>query len=522
MSHITAFGSLFPISLRKHLPHASFVGCGDIWVQHITQDSRCCTEGSLFAAIPGSRDHGLKYLQQAIEQNAGAVLVEHPQCDVPLPQCVVPNVRKAFAELSAALHGHPSQKLSLLGITGTNGKTTVSWLLRSILEAAGQKTGLLGTIENSSGSLSEISSLTTPDAHQFQQWIARMVQEECQYAVTELSSHGLHQQRTAGSLYKAVGITNVTQDHLDYHETYENYLAAKSQIIQLCDRQGTVVVNLDDSGSKHLSNKIYPGQKLFTISQTHTSATLYGEVIDQAINRTRFLMHYGEEVLPVEVSLIGEHNVSNCLMAAGLAFACGIEAEAVIKGLQQLESIPGRLQQVSNERGIQAFVDYAHTDDALKRVLSVLKPLTKGRLICLFGAGGDRDQSKRPLMGKAVSQADLAVVTSDNPRTEEPESIIQQISAGIDQTKTKVHAITDRRAAIEWAVQEAEPSDTILVAGKGHEKIQIIGEERIPFDDVAVLSEFLTRNTSPNKPYFEQITNQSISHQLPEQHPSSL
>ncbi|QDU82134.1 UDP-N-acetylmuramoyl-L-alanyl-D-glutamate--2,6-diaminopimelate ligase MurE [Polystyrenella longa] len=484
---------MFPVSLRKLFPFASFVSCADIWVQHATDDSRHCRSGSLFAAIEGTQHQGTSFIQDAHANGATAFLVNRPRPDIPLPQCIVKDVRKAYAELCAALSGNPSRNLSLLGVTGTNGKTSVTWMTRAIIEAAQKKTGLLGTIENYDGHETTPSLLTTPGPAEFQSALRRMVRQGCDYAVTEVSSHALDQNRVSGSRFRAVAVTNVTHDHLDYHENYEAYLAAKCRILEHCSAATTVVINLDDEGSCQVGDRVHERQELLTVSLESPTADLYAEVIDETFERTRFVLHYQGDTIPIESSLLGRHNLSNCLMAAALAFACGLPMEAVITGIQHLELIPGRMQKVPVEDGPNIIVDYAHTADALEQTINALKTVTRGKLFCVFGAGGDRDRTKRPEMGRVASRADVVVLTSDNPRMEDPYVIMEQIEEGLHESGThpEIHQEADRQLAIQWALIRAEAGDTVLIAGKGHEKTQIHGVEEIPFDDVAIIQQYI-------------------------------
>ena len=486
-------GAMFPVSLRKLFPSASFVSCADIWVQHATDDSRRCRPGSLFSAIEGTKQAGVSYIPEAQSNGATAFLVNRPRPDVTMPQCVVPDVRKAYAQLCSALNGHPSRQLSLIGVTGTNGKTSVSWMTRAICEAAAHKTGLIGTIQNFDGAETTPATLTTPDPAAFQGLLRRMVRNGCEFAVTEVSSHALDQHRIAGSQFRAVAVTNVTHDHLDYHRTFEAYIAAKSRILEHCSSSATVVINLDNEGSCQIGERVSSRQNLLTVSLETPSADLYAEIIDESFERTRFILHYAGDTIPIESQLLGRHNLINCLTAAALAFACGISLEAVITGIQRLDTIPGRMQKVPTDEGPNVVVDYAHTPDAIANAIAALQPVTSGRLFCLFGAGGDRDRSKRPLMGRAAAEADVVVLTSDNPRSEDPHQIMEEIAAGLYEADAdpEVHQAPSRELAIQWALQQAVPGDTILIAGKGHEKVQIYGSEEIPFDDVAIVRQHL-------------------------------
>jgi UDP-N-acetylmuramoyl-L-alanyl-D-glutamate--2,6-diaminopimelate ligase len=460
----------------------------------VKDNSDDCRFGDTFAAIPGTKADGADFALAAVRNGATSILTQRPLADVPVPQCVVPNVREACARLCAALHGNPSHDLQTVGVTGTNGKTTVTWLVRSILAAAGHRCGITGTIEYSDGVQSERSSLTTPSARHLNQWLGRMVAARTKHAAMELSSHALHQDRIAGVGLDVAIITNITQDHFDYHGDFDAYVAAKAKIAELCKPDGCVVLNADDERVISLYDGLpRPSSEAPTdptASEGHRTVTfglsskadVSAVILDESLDGTRFLLRINGETLEVRTPLAGRHNVSNCLAAAASALQLGISLDEIAVGIATLESVPGRLERVDHGQPYSAFVDYAHTDDALQRCVEALKQLTTGRVICVFGAGGDRDRTKRPKLGRAGSLADIAVVTSDNPRSEDPAKIIKEIVKGIP-TGRAVHVETDRAAAIRWAVQNARPNDCILVAGKGHETEQILGDRRIPFDD---------------------------------------
>lgn len=480
-----------PVSLRCLFPRASFVGCADIGVSEATENSDQCGPGVLFAAISGTRADGAAFVGKAIERGASALLVSRPLPGVQVPQCVVPNVRKAYGELCHTLAAYPSRRLGLVGVTGTNGKTTVTWLVRSILRAAGKRTGLLGTIEYSDGFKTTGSTLTTPDSKSLSRWLARMVERHTTHAAIELSSHALDQHRAAGTWLDAAIVTNVTQDHFDYHGSFEAYLASKERILDCLKRGGLAVFNADDPGSSSLRDSLGEGFSAITYG-VDSPADVTGDVVHESLGGTRFVLHIGGERAEVCTRLIGRHNVSNCLAAAAAAAHFGIPVGEIVSGIESLGSVRGRLERVDCGQPWTAFVDYAHTDDALRRCVRFLKKLTPGRVICVFGAGGDRDRSKRPLLGRAAAEADLAVVTSDNPRSEDPERIIEEILSGFVPALRDPYVEPDRAEAIRWALEQAEPGDSVLVAGKGHETEQIIGAERLPFDDREVIRSVLS------------------------------
>lgn len=481
-----------PLSLRFLFPRASFVGRADVLCSDVKENSDDCRFGDTFAALPGTKVDGAEFAVAAVRNGATSVLTQRPLADVPVPQCVVPNVRAAYARLCAALQGNPTEELKTTGVTGTNGKTTVTWLVRSILAAAGHRCGITGTIEYSDGIQSERSSLTTPTPRTLNHWLARMVGCGTTHAAMEISSHALHQDRIAGTGLDVAILTNITQDHFDYHGDFDAYVAAKAKITELCKPDGCVVLNADDERVRTLKETL-TARTLVTFGlspDTDVSAAILEETIDG----TRFQLRLRGETLEVTTPLVGRHNVMNCLGAAAAAAQLGVSLDEIAVGIGSLDAVPGRLERIDSGQPYSAFVDYAHTDDALQRCVQTLKQLTAGRVICVFGAGGDRDRTKRPKLGRAGSQADMAVVTSDNPRSEDPAKIIKEIVKGIP-TGREVHVEIDRAAAIRWAVQNAGPNDCILVAGKGHETEQILGDRRIPFDDREQLREAIEETT---------------------------
>ena len=493
-----------PVSLRRLLPGASFVGCGEVIVNDATDDSRLVTEDSVFAAICGTKIDGREFAADAVKNGCSAVLTDRPLPNITVPQCVVPNVRAAYSRICNAVSGKPTSRLQIAGVTGTNGKTTTAWMLRSILNTADRRCGLLGTIEYSDGKVASPASLTTPGPRSVFQWFRRMVENGCRHTAIELSSHALQQDRIAGTPLAAAIITNVTQDHFDYHSDFESYLAAKSKILDYVVKGGIVAINLDDQGSAQLCDKAnVAGHHVVTFSASQ-AADVRADIVDQNVNGSRFQLSVSgplakaktDNQVEISIALPGCHNVLNSLGAAAAALHIGASLADVQRGLESLSCVPGRLEPIDCEQPFDVFVDYAHTDDALQRVVDSLNSLTTGRVLCVFGAGGDRDRSKRPLLGKAAAHADFAIVTSDNPRTEEPHGIIEEVVAGFPHGFSSFHVEPDRQRAIEFALAEAQPGDCVLIAGKGHESEQVIGTDRLPFDDRLIAREILNRQHS--------------------------
>lgn len=487
------------VSLRRLFPGASFVGCGDVVTQHATDRSGDCGRSSVFAVIRGTKHDGRAFVADAVAHGAAALLTDRPLPTVELPQCIVPDVRRAYAELCTALMGHPHRRLGLAGVTGTNGKTTTTWLIRAILQTAGHQTGVLGTIEYHDGVNGEKASLTTPDSAVFARCLATMVSNGTTHAAMELSSHALEQRRTAGTLLDAAVITNITQDHFDYHQTFDAYRRSKVRIFDQLKPAGMAVVNLDDPGSRSCLEDAPKRVCTFGFDQ---NADVSAMILEETTEGTRFRLNLGVKEIEARTHLVGRHNVSNCLAAAAVALHMEVSPADIVLGIDSLTSVPGRMEAVHCGQPFAVFVDYAHTDDALRRALSCLKSLADGRVICVFGAGGDRDKTKRPKMGTAAAEmADVLVVTSDNPRTEDPQAIVNDILAGIPLEKADVHTEIDRRTAIGRALSMARAGDVVLIAGKGHETEQIIGTERHAFDDREVAREFLaSRNSNSSIP----------------------
>jgi len=475
-----------PLSLRLLFPGASFVSCADMAVAAVSADSRKCRPGFLFAALPGTRTHGARFVDQAARNGANGVLTQFPLADIAVPQCVVPDIRDAYARLCAALHGQPSRWLKTVGVTGTNGKTTVTWLVRSILSSANHTCGLLGSVEYSDGISRQPSTLTTPEPGILNGWLKQTVRRGTRFAALEVSSHALHQNRIAGNELDVAVVTNLTQDHFDYHGTLEAYRQSKMRILDHMKAGGRAVLNADDERVRRFADYCTDRDTVVTFG-LNTPADFSAEIVDESLQGTRFLLRAGAaETLEMRTPLIGRHNVANCVAASAAVSHFGFSLDEIAHGISLLECVPGRLERIDCGQPFAAFVDYAHTDDALKHSIGTLKRLTPGRVICVFGAGGDRDRTKRPLLGRAALHADRLIVTSDNPRSEDPEQIIADILHGVP-ADSPVHTEVHRVRAIRRAVQEAQPGDSVLIAGKGHETVQIIGSQRLRFDDRDVL-----------------------------------
>ena len=493
------------VSLRRLLPQASFVGCTNICVTDAFERSSEVQEGSLFAVIRGTRVDAREFIHEAISRGASGLLVDTPVANSTIPQCVVTDVRSAFARVCESLSGDPSRRLNVAGVTGTNGKTTTAWLIRNLMEKSGRRCGLLGTVEYSDGLRTGPSTLTTPDSRSMAQWLGRMVQAGSSHAAIELSSHALHQGRSAGIELAAAIVTNVTQDHFDYHQNFDAYKKAKSKILELVRPGGIVALNYDDPGAWSLRDHVSDPSSCVSFG-LNSSADVTAQIRDESLSGTRFRMGIHGRTIDCATRLIGRHNISNILAAATAATHMGLTPDEIVAGIESFRCVPGRLEQVDCGQPFDVFVDYAHTDDALRRCLISLKSLTPGRVICVFGAGGDRDRTKRPKLGNAALLADVGIVTSDNPRSENPQAIIDEILAGMHDATTPPVVEVDRREAIMQALSMAAAGDCVLIAGKGHENEQIIGADRFPFDDRQIAREFLRDRWQPLARPLEKVS----------------
>jgi UDP-N-acetylmuramoyl-L-alanyl-D-glutamate--2,6-diaminopimelate ligase len=478
--------------LQEALPAVERHG-PDVAVSGLCSDSRAVVKGDLFIAGIGTRDDGLAHVEEALAKGAVAVLAARRPVGINGTACItVGDVPLAKALVANAFFGHPSRRLDTIGVTGTNGKTTTTFMLRSILTMDGRGTGLVGTLGAWIGGRHEPLRHTTPDAIELQRLLARMVDENLSAAVMEVSSHALMQRRAHGIAFDAAIFTNLTPDHLDYHGTMEAYAAAKGRLFEELSESAVAVLNADDPASR-LYRLSTPARVLTFGLSTQADVTARISRLDG--DGTRLLLVAPELGPPIDIHLrlIGRHNVMNALGAATAALALGLPASAVATGLESLPAVPGRLEPVCCGQDFRVLVDYAHTPDALEKVLDLLRPLTLGALRVVFGCGGDRDRTKRPVMGRAVAaRADALYVTSDNPRSEDPEAILDEVLAGIplERRGATVREV-DRREAIRRACAESRPGDVLLIAGKGHETTQTIGARVLPFDDRAVAREVL-------------------------------
>jgi UDP-N-acetylmuramoyl-L-alanyl-D-glutamate--2,6-diaminopimelate ligase len=465
----------------------------------LTADSRAVKPGDLFVALPkldrpGFRHDGHDFVAQAVAAGAVAVLATHP-VPAPVPVIVVDDTRLLLGPLAAAFHGQPSRELTLVGVTGTNGKTTITYLLEAIFRANGWRTVVAGTVETRLGDERRPATTTTPDPVTLQRLWREAVDQGITAGAMEVSSHALHQHRTDGTHFAAAVFTNLTQDHLDYHESLEEYFESKVALFypDLSEYQPLAVINADDAWGRRLLDRMVREPRSFGEAR---DATVRAEAAAYHARGSVFRVASPEGTWEQHLRLPGRFNVSNALGAIGAALTLGLSPDVIAPALASCAGAPGRVQAVDAGQPFGVFVDYAHTPDALEQVIAALRPVTAGRLITVFGCGGNRDRTKRPQMGAiAAAGSDRVVVTSDNPRTEDAAGILDDIVAGIAAgARAEVEVEVDRRVAIGRALAAARAGDTVLIAGKGHEDYQILGSEKHPFDDRAEALAWLEGN----------------------------
>jgi UDP-N-acetylmuramyl-tripeptide synthetase len=481
-------------ALVSRLPGARLSGEGTAEVSHVTHDSRRAGPGTLFVAIKGLTADGNQYVEAARKKGAAAIASEQPpQAGGPWIQ--VPEARAALAAFSAAVLGDPAARLELAGVTGTNGKTTTTYLIDAALRACGHRTGLLGTIQYRIGDKLAEAVRTTPEASDLQELFAEMVEAGCTHAVMEVSSHSLALQRVYGLGFRVAVFTNLTRDHLDFHGDMDTYFAAKRVLFDtLLRADGHAVINADDDRAAEL-RAATRGTPLTYSVREDSGADLVARELALTLEGTRFVVRAGGQDLQVRTPLIGLFNVSNVLAALGACIGLGLPLERALTGIASVAGVPGRLERVQAGQDFTVVVDYAHTDDALRNLLETVRDLRPRRLITVFGCGGDRDRTKRPLMGAVAARlSDAVIVTSDNPRSEPPEAIIEEILAGMGNgRRAERQVVVDRREAIARALEMAAPGDAVVIAGKGHETYQVLRDRTVPFDDRQVAREVIAR-----------------------------
>jgi UDP-N-acetylmuramoyl-L-alanyl-D-glutamate--2,6-diaminopimelate ligase len=454
--------------IAETLAPSQVVGDLHVEIDDLAYDTRVLQPGALFFCVPGARFDGHDLAERAIEAGAAALVVERPVASR-APQLVVEDARAAMATAAAEFFEHPTRELELAGVTGTNGKTTTAFMLYSILDAAGKKPGLLGTIESRVGTARRPASRTTPEAIDLQRTFRAMLDAGNRSAAVEATSHGSQLNRLDGIRFTTLAFTNLTQDHLDLHGTMEDYFEAKRRLFVGGERPAAAI-NLGDLWGRRLAEE-------------RPDALTYGFAEDAMLRP--------EALAGIDLKLRGRFNIENALAAMASARLLGIDDAEITRGIEALDEVPGRFETVDEGQPFTVIVDYAHTPDSLENVLSTARELDAGRVICVFGCGGDRDREKRPMMGRIAGElADIAIVTSDNPRSEDPRAIIEEIVAGTD---GELEVVPDRREAIARAIEKASPGDVVLIAGKGHEQGQQFRDRTVPFDDREVAREALRR-----------------------------
>ncbi|MGZ8385781.1 MAG: UDP-N-acetylmuramoyl-L-alanyl-D-glutamate--2,6-diaminopimelate ligase [Nitrospira sp.] len=472
----------------------------DVSVNAITDDSRAVSAHSLFVAVKGEQVDGHEFIPAAMRGGMVALLSQQPVSEVSLPFVRVDDSRKALGLLGGRFYGDPSSKIRMIGVTGTNGKTTTTYICKALMEALGHPVGLIGTVAYQIGERTMPATHTTPGSLELQQLLAKMITGGCTTAVMEVSSHALAQDRTSGCEYDVAVFSNLTQDHLDFHKTMEEYFQAKLRLFT--ELKGGLkankraIVNIDDPYGTRIVERCPVPVWTYALN---AKADLRAEAVQLSLQGTTFTAATPVGSFPIESHLVGEHNVYNLLAAIGVALHEGATPSQIREAVARVTNVPGRFERVIAGQPFTVAVDYAHTEDALVRLLTAAQVLKTGRIITVFGCGGDRDRGKRPKMGEAaVRYSDVVVLTSDNPRTEDPLSILEQVEVGvIEALRLRPHVqyrkVADRRDAIEEAVREAQSGDMVLIAGKGHEDYQIIGTQKVHFDDREVARDAIER-----------------------------
>lgn len=476
------------ISLRQLLSDAEFIGADDVRVSGCTHDALQCRQGDLFVALGDSPHDCRAQVALATQRGAAAVMLSRPVPDCRLPVCFVDDARSAYGRLCQSLVGNPSRQLKVVGIGGASGKTTTSYLVASVLQVAGYECGVLGTLGYFDGINLGAADSTTPPPPVSSRWLAAMLANGCSHAVMEVSDEALAARCTSGIDLDVACLTNIEQLQLGGGNMPTADSAVATQLFEHLQPEGFAVVNADDAQAASLLERL-DGPVLSV--GIDCCAELTATPLECCPSEQTFLLSSGDETVPVRSPLIGRHNIANCLMAAAVGSIYGIDLATVVRGIESLKRVPGRLERIECGQSFGVFVDHAHTPAALRGTLSALRAATSGRLICVFGARGDGDRGKRPWMGRTVeSLADLAVITSDNPRDEDPMAIVRQIRQGFRQPES-ARVVTNRVEAIAWALAQAQPGDCVLIAGKGHEDYQMIGTDRLPCDDREIARQWL-------------------------------
>ena len=482
------------MKLSQLLQHVSIIQStvsGDPEIEHIAYDSRKVTPGGMFVAVSGFASDGNRFIPMAMEKGAALVVTaQKPQEDI--PYVLVESDRLALAQISCNFFDHPGKSMTLIGVTGTNGKTSVTWLLKQVLEqVTGSKVGLIGTMENRIGDEVVPTERTTPESYELQSLFARMRDSDCRYAVMEVSSHAVSLERIGGLTFDVAAFTNLTEDHLDFHKTMEAYCDAKAELFARCE---AAVFNRDDLWFKRITALSQCPRITYSAKG---EAGIFAENVELLSDGIRFMLTSDSMTIPVAVPIPGRFTVYNTLTVLGILKALGIDLKKAVKALETVQGVKGRIEVVPTPgKDYTLLIDYAHTPDGLDNVLRSVRDFCKGRLISVFGCGGDRDPIKRPIMGRiGVELSDLAIITSDNPRTEDPGAIIRDIEAGVTPEMGDYIIIPDRRKAIEFAMDIGRKDDIIVLAGKGHETYQEIHGVKYHLDEREEVAAYLAKKT---------------------------
>lgn len=475
------------MQLKDLLKNVNYQGAfADCEITDITDNTNNIVKGCLFVCIKGAHFDGHSAAKEAVEKGAAAVVCEH---DTAVQnQVIVKNSRDAYSNICANFFGNPSKKLKLIGITGTNGKTTTTFLLKGIFDKLGIKSGLIGTVKNITGNKEYAASLTTPDSKDLQRYFYEMVENGCEYCIMEVSSQALAQGRVDGCHFEIGLFTNLTQDHLDYHKTFENYKKAKRKLFEISDK---AIINIDDESAMEMVESL--PCEITTFSVKNNEADFVAKNTICTSSSVQYELLWNDKIGRVNVSIPGHFTIYNSMGAAICAIKSGCVFNDVLSAIAKSTGVSGRVEVVPTDTEFTVLIDYAHSPDGLKNVISSIRETTSGRIITVFGCGGDRDKTKRPKMGKIVGDlSDVAVVTSDNPRSENPDLIVKDILSGMDTCKAKIVTIINRTDAIKYAItKEAKKGDVVLLAGKGHETYQILNTGKIHYDEREIIAQTL-------------------------------
>ena len=476
--------------ILKNVEGVLVQGSLDTEIEDIVIDSRKAKENILFVAMVGFSTDAHQFIPSAYKQGCRAVITEHDtECPEDMTVFQAVSARDALAVMASNFYGDPSTRLDMIGVTGTNGKTSSTYFIESILDHCGKKSGVIGTVGITIGGVKQdihMTTSTTPDTLELNSIIKLMADKGCDDAIMEVSSHGLALKKTDGIRFKVGVFTNLTQDHLDFHKTMENYCQAKARLFGMCEKG---VINIDDAWADKIMENATCDIMTYSIDKP---SDLQAKNIEYKMDRVLFTVNIKGKDTDFELMVPGRFSVYNALCAIGTALSMDIDIEDIVEGIGNIHGVPGRIQNIKNDKGFNVIVDYAHTPDGLENIISSVREFTVNRIITVFGCGGDRDRTKRPIMGEITARlSDYAIITSDNPRSEEPSEILKEIEKGVKPVTDKYEMIVDRREAIKRAVSIAEKGDSVIIAGKGHEDYQILKDKTIHFDDTEVAKEAL-------------------------------